>query len=208
MRRSIQLERQPERSLPAHANALDADCARRQAPALLEIRDDLREQVALKKNLESRGEMSAGLAHEFKNAMAALHGYAQFLQSVDRDQQGQVAADALLHEVRNLSEMTTAFLNFARPQPLQLEEVSLDELVDECARELKPLFESRRVELVSTASGSDRVTGARASLPAMNAQHESSSIEVRADPRLLRQALLNLLRNAAEAIPESNHCTA
>ena len=77
----------------------------------------LREQVALKRNLESLGEMSAGLAHEFKNAMAALHGYAQFLQSVDRDQQGQTAADALLQEVRNLSEMTTAFLNFARPQP-------------------------------------------------------------------------------------------
>src|SRR5207245_4032255 len=108
----------------------------------------LREQVALKKNLESLGEMSAGLAHEFKNAMAALHGYAQFLQSVDRDQQGQTAADALLQEVRNLSEMTTAFLNFARPQALQLEEVSLDELIDECAKELAPLFESRRVELV------------------------------------------------------------
>src|SRR5438067_9308059 len=108
----------------------------------------LREQVALKRNLESLGEMSAGLAHEFKNAMAALHGYAQFLQSADRDQHRQTAADALLQEVRNLSEMTTAFLNFARPQPLQLEEVSLDELIDECARELRPLFEARRVELV------------------------------------------------------------
>jgi len=162
----------------------------------------LREQVALKKNLESLGEMSAGLAHEFKNAMAALHGYAQFLQSVDRDEQGRVAADAMLQEVRNLSEMTTAFLNFARPQALQLEEISLDELIEECVRELKPLFESRRVELVSTESGSDRVVGGRASLPALSAQREPPSIEVRADPRLLRQALLNLLRNAAEAIPD------
>lgn len=153
----------------------------------------LREQVALKKNLESLGEMSAGLAHEFKNAMAALHGYAQFLQSVDRDDQGKVAADAMLQEVRNLSEMTTAFLNFARPQALQLEEVALDELIQECVRELKPLFESRNIELV---------TGARASLPALSAQRKPPSIEVRADPRLLRQAFLNLLRNAAEAIPE------
>src|SRR3989440_4031049 len=117
----------------------------------------LREQVALKKNLESLGEMSAGLAHEFKNAMAALHGYAQFLQSIDADEQGKAAADALLQEVRNLSEMTTAFLNFARPQALQLEEISVDELIDDCARELKPLFEARSVECVSTASGSDRI---------------------------------------------------
>src|ERR1043166_5684109 len=142
----------------------------------------LREQVALKRNLESLGEMSAGLAHEFKNAMAALHGYAQFLQSIDQDEQGKAAADALLAEVRNLSEMTTAFLNFARPRALQPEEVSLPELIQECARELAPLFEARRVECVKNPADQETV--------------------VRADIRMMRQAFLNLLRNAAEAIPD------
>jgi len=150
----------------------------------------LREQVALKRNLESLGEMSAGLAHEFKNAMAALHGYAQFLLSIDHDEQGKAAAGALLDEVRNLSEMTTAFLNFARPQTLQLEEVLLDEMIGECVHELAPFFESRRVECVSnlgTAKGSQ------------------GNVEVRADLRMMRQTLLNLLRNAAEAIPDEQH---
>src|SRR5882672_9359813 len=128
----------------------------------------LREQVALKRNLESLGEMSAGLAHEFKNAMAALHGYAQFLQSIDHDERGQAAAAGLLQEVRSLSEMSTAFLNFARPQPLQLEDVSIDELINECARELTPLFKERAVELVIAGSAgvppADRGTG----VPAMN----------------------------------------
>src|SRR5205823_13094533 len=160
----------------------------------------LREQVALKKNLESLGEMSAGLAHEFKNAMAALHGYAQFLQTVDHDAQGKAAADALVQEVRNLSEMTTAFLNFARPQALKLEEISVDELSDDCERELKPLFEARHVELINVGRGGDVAPGARASLPALSAQREPDLFEIRADPRLLRQALLNLLRNGAEAI--------
>ena len=145
----------------------------------------LREQVALKRNLESLGEMSAGLAHEFKNAMAALHGYAQFLQTIDHDERGKVAADALLQEVRSLSEMITAFLNFARPQPLQLEDVVLADLINECARDLAPVFEERRVEL--------RLNGLSA---------QEGSTQVRADPRMLRQALLNLLRNAAEAIPD------
>ena len=142
----------------------------------------LREQLSLKQNLASLGEMSAGLAHEFKNAMAALHGYAQFLQSIDSDERTKGAADALLQEVRNLSEMTTAFLNFAKPQALQLEEISLNELIDDCARELRPLFEQRRV--------------------ALETNYSSPNLEVRADPRLLRQALLNLIRNAAEAIPD------
>ena len=166
----------------------------------------LREQVALKRNLESLGEMSAGLAHEFKNAMAALHGYAQFLQSIDHDEQGKTAADALLQEVRNLSEMTTSFLNFARPQPLQLEEVDLDELIQECARELTPLFKERAVELVNTGSAgalpADRGTvGRRGTSPTVREGSIPHGVEVQADTRMLRQALLNLLRNAAEAIP-------
>ena len=142
---------------------------------------ELREQVALKNNLESLGEMSAGLAHEFKNAIATLQGYAQLIQSLELNDKAQVAAGSLLNEVRNLSSMVTAFLNFARPQPLQLEEVSLTELIAECATELEPVFQELRVELVVDVE---------------------KSLNVRADERMLRLALLNLIRNGAEAIPE------
>src|SRR5260370_6287141 len=163
----------------------------------------LREQVALKRNLESLGEMSAGLAHEFKNAMAALHGYAQFLQSIDHDERGQAAAAGLLQEVRSLSEMSTAFLNFARPQLLQLEDVSLDELINECARELAPLFEERRVELMIERASSVQL-GDRGGSPTVRegSPNKAQSIEIQGDARMLRQALLNLVRNAAEAIEE------
>jgi nitrogen fixation/metabolism regulation signal transduction histidine kinase len=142
----------------------------------------LREQVALKRNLESLGEMSAGLAHEFKNALATLHGYAQLLQALKLGANGQEASNALLAEVRHLSEMVTAFLNFARPQPLELADVSLRELVAECVLELRALYEERRVEL----------------------EIEGDFMGVRADERMLRQALLNLVRNAAEAFSEES----
>jgi signal transduction histidine kinase len=143
---------------------------------------ELREQVALKNNLESLGEMAAGLSHEFKNALATLHGYAQLLQTLSRDERGRLAADALLHEVRSLAGMVTAFLNFARPQPLELALVSLREIISDCAAELQPLFAERRVQFESTGDFPD----------------------IRADERMLRQALLNLLRNAAEAIAEES----
>jgi len=155
----------------------------------------LREQVALKRNLESLGEMSAGLAHEFKNAIATLHGYAQLLQNLELNERGQTATSALLNEVRNLSEMINVFLNFARPQPLQLEEVSLTELIDDCANELQPLYQAKRVELI---------LGPRTSRPPLPDQHstEQRPFTIRADERMLRQVLLNRLRNAAEAIPD------
>jgi nitrogen fixation/metabolism regulation signal transduction histidine kinase len=135
---------------------------------------ELREQVALKNNLESLGEMSAGLAHEFKNAIATLQGYAQLLQSMELNDKAQVAAASLVNEVRNLSSMVTAFLNFARPQPLQLEQVSVAELIRDCADEL----------------------------PVKSVIDVDPSLAVRADERMLRLALLNLMRNGAEADPE------
>ncbi len=138
----------------------------------------LREQVALKRNLESLGEMSAGLAHEFKNALATLHGYAQLLLKLQSNEAAHNAATALLQEVRNLSEMVTSFLNFARPQPLDFTKVSLIELIKECAHELEPFYDERQVQL--TIEGEFGLA--------------------RADEIMLRQALLNLLRNAAEAI--------
>jgi PAS domain S-box-containing protein len=140
----------------------------------------LREAVALKRNLESLGEMSAGLAHEFKNALATLHGYAQLMQNLELDERGRAAAAAQLQEVRSLSEMVTSFLNFARPQPLEPDDVSLSELVEQCGAELRPLYEERDVSL----------------------SIEGEFPVIRADERMLRQAVLNLLRNAAEAIGE------
>jgi signal transduction histidine kinase len=138
----------------------------------------LREQVALKNNLESLGEMAAGLTHEFKNALATLHGYAQLMQNLELQEHGRAAAASLLQEVRSLSTMVTAFLNFARPQPLELTDVSLKEIVEDCATELKAFNDERHVTLIV----------------------EGDFPQVRADERMLRQAILNLLRNAAEAI--------
>jgi signal transduction histidine kinase len=157
----------------------------------------LREQVALKKNLESLGEMSAGLAHEFKNAIATLHGYIQLLQSLELDERARSTASSLLNEVRNLSDMVTSFLNFARPQPLELDEVNLDSLITDCAAELAPIFNQGRVELL--------IAGGAGVSPALSKTSDTSAhtVPIRADERMLRQALLNLIRNAAEAIPDS-----
>ena len=141
---------------------------------------ELREQLAMKKNLENLGEMSAGLAHEFKNALATLHGYAQLLQNTTQEEKSQTAATAMLHEVRNLSEMVTSFLNFARPQTPELSKFSLSEILLSCADELKTYFEEREIALL------------------LDEEYPT----VRGDEKMLRQVFLNLIRNAAEAIDD------
>jgi len=198
---TITAEKQPRR-LGATVAPIELASDRGPRGALCLLTDitevtQLREQVALKKNLESLGEMSAGLAHEFKNTIATLHGYVQLLQSLELDDRARSAASSLLNEVRNLSDMVTSFLNFARPQPLQLDEVNLDELLADCAAELAPTFKQLEVELRMT--GADGVSLTSAGGPATHVP----SLVIRADERMLRQALLNLIRNAAEAVSES-----
>jgi signal transduction histidine kinase len=143
---------------------------------------ELRERMKLQESLANLGEMAAGLAHEFKNSLATIHGYIQLLDAQgDRagstDKQRQTL-DATLNEVRLLARLVTDFLNFARPQDLSLSRISLRSIIDECAGDVKAQMDARNIDL--------SIEGDFPDLPG--------------DETLLRSAFSNLVRNAAEAI--------
>ncbi len=135
----------------------------------------LQKQVRLKENLAALGEMSAGIAHEFKNALATISGYAQMIRSEASGPDLAENADKILQESRTLTHVVTEFLRFARPVELASEIVPLAPLVERVAAD------------VSQALPSVRITT------------DGEFAEVTGDEGLLRQALLNLTRNAAEA---------
>lgn len=143
---------------------------------------ELRERMKLKDNLASLGEMAAGLAHEFKNSLATIHGYVQLLEAqaagTASDADRRVTLDASLNEVRLLSKLVTDFLNFARPQDLNLVTVDLRSIVDTSVDAIRPQLAANAIAL--------RVEG---EFP-----------QLAGDESLLRRAFINLLRNAAEAI--------
>lgn len=143
---------------------------------------ELRERMKLKDNLASLGEMAAGLAHEFKNSLATIHGYVQLLEAqavgTASDADRRLTLDASLNEVRLLSKLVTDFLNFARPQDLNLVTVDLRSIVQASVDEIRPQLAGSAIAL--------RVEG---EFP-----------QLAGDDSLLRRAFINLLRNAAEAI--------
>jgi len=143
---------------------------------------ELRERMKLKDNLASLGEMAAGLAHEFKNSLATIHGYVQLLEAqavgTASDADRRVTLDASLNEVRLLSKLVTDFLNFARPHELNLVTVDLRSIIEASVNEVRPTLAENAIEL--------RVEGRFPQLAG--------------DESLLRRAFVNLLRNAAEAI--------
>jgi signal transduction histidine kinase len=137
---------------------------------------DLQRQVRWKENLAALGEMSAGIAHEFKNSLATISGYAQMIRQEAPTDDIRENSDRLLEQTRALTHVVTEFLRFARPIELSYETLQLDSLVDRVAIEIQ-----------------DAVPGSRVMV-------EGTLAEIPGDEGLLRQALLNLARNAAEAV--------
>jgi len=135
----------------------------------------LQQQMQLKENLAALGELSAGIAHEFKNALATISGYAQMIRSEELEGEASDYAGRILEQTRNITHVVTEFLKYARPLDIVNEPVALRAVVE---RVVSDVTEAKPgVQL--------RAAGEFGSVPG--------------DEGLLRQALLNLARNAAEA---------
>jgi two-component system nitrogen regulation sensor histidine kinase GlnL len=135
----------------------------------------LQQQIELKKHLAALGELSAGIAHEFKNALATISGYAQMIRSESADAEISDHAGRILEQTRNITHVVTEFLKYARPLEISEEVVELKGIVEHVVAE--------------TA----------AAAPNVAVRSDGDFARVAGDESLLRQVLLNLARNATEA---------
>jgi signal transduction histidine kinase len=94
----------------------------------------LQDQVRLKENLAALGELSAGVAHEFRNALATILGLARLVERRP-DDAGAAAAAArdIGREVHQVREIVDEFLAYARPARLNRSRIALRELLEEVA---------------------------------------------------------------------------
>src|ERR1035437_10224031 len=140
----------------------------------------LQKQIHMKENLAALGELSAGIAHEFKNALATISGYAQMIRSdAQPGTELREHGELILHQTRALTHVVTEFLKFARPLRLADEQVAL-----------RPMIERVLAEMAEI-------------LPGVPITAVGEFADVSGDDALLRQAILNLARNAAEAAAEN-----
>lgn len=142
---------------------------------------ELEEQLRLKDSLARLGELTAGLAHEFRNGLATIHGYARLLDPERLPAEARPYVKGLRSETEALTEVVTNFLNFAKPAHLTLGPVDMRAIADRAAEEVRAEAEAR--------AGQVRVDG--------------EFQTVLGDEVLLRQAFSNLCRNALEACVEA-----
>ena len=177
----------PTRNVPGAWGASAAGQAAPKLTGALCLMSDLTElatlqrQMRWKENLAALGEMSAGIAHEFKNALATISGYAQMIHSDAPSGEAAESAQKIIEQTRSLTHVVTEFLRFARPLELSQEDFALSAVVEQVADEI------------------------RGALDGITIRAEGSFAEISGDSGLLRQALLNLARNAAEAASSNGH---
>ncbi len=137
----------------------------------------LEEQLRLKESLARLGELTAGLAHEFRNGLATIHGYARLIDPSQVPPTYAAYLQGLRDETGELGKVVNNFLNFARPVQLTLVPLDFGRLAERIAEETRPEIESR--------GGTLALRG------------EFGVVD--GDEVLLRQTLSNLVRNAIEA---------
>jgi two-component system sensor histidine kinase HydH len=149
---------------------------------LREIRD-LQEKVRRSERLASLGRLAAGVAHEIRNPLSSIRGFAQFfMQRFKGREKEEEYASVMVKEVDRLNRVITELLDFARPKEPRREPHSLEEILEHTLEVLKPELAKKKAEVEK--------------------QVERELPPARVDRDQLSQAFLNLLINSLEAMEE------
>ncbi|HZG55150.1 PAS domain S-box protein [Paenibacillus sp.] len=125
------------------------------------------------------GQLAAGVAHEVRNPLTVLKGFAQMLRSTDEDNR---YFDLMLSEVERIEAIIREFLMLAKPQMVRYYEEDLNVLVNEVAKLMETKAVMSGVQIVVRSGGSPR--------------------PIQCDANQIKQVLVNLMQNAIEAMPK------
>lgn len=150
----------------------------------------LEEEILRIKTLAALGEMAATVAHEVRNPLGGIGGFAALLRrELAEDDAKTRLVDKIIAGVSTLNLTVTALLDYTRREQLNLRAIPLGRLIEESV-------EYERADQGASAVNVElAVDIADAGLP------------VTCDAHLMRQVLLNLLRNGREAMPDGGRIT-
>jgi len=145
----------------------------------------LEKEIQRHDRLVALGKMAAGVAHEVRNPLSSIKGFATLLGSKFKDgSQEHEAADLLVHEAERLNRSITELLNYARPTTLKKEQINLGDLV------------ASSLKLISSDA---QALGVKISL-----EPDSDIPTIEADRDRINQVLLNLFLNGLQAMENSS----
>jgi signal transduction histidine kinase len=148
---------------------------------------EAQEQLIRSERLATVGELAAGLAHDLRNPLAGVSGALHVLASQSPpDDPRQALLTEIQAQIARMNKTLTDLLRHARPPTPQRLPLNVNEVVDQ-ALSFLPVASGSKIEVVKRL---------QPGLPSL-----------RLDPNLLHQALLNVLVNGRQAMPEGGRLT-
>ena len=148
-------------------------------------KDLMRQELLRAEKLNTLGEMAASIAHEIRNPLTVVKG---FLQMMHKQEKGDnyYYLSLVLTELGRAESIINDYLNFAKPQFEKLESAELAEVISEVTVLLEAFAAKEGVQV--------------------NVQLEWE-VFVKTDRNQLKQALVNIMKNAIEASDEGGEVT-
>jgi PAS domain S-box-containing protein len=152
----------------------------------LTIRNDISEKKRTEEMLHHQdklaavGQMAAGIAHEIRNPLTSLKGYAEFLQMDEKDPERQEYFDIISDEIERINSIVEEFMMLAKPNAVLLKNQNILEIITKVLSLVEPDAIKRNIQL-----------------------HFEATIDkliVAADENKLKQVLLNFIKNGMEAM--------
>ena len=148
----------------------------------LESRERIGSELEVSEHLASIGRVTAGVAHEVKNPLNSMRVWLEILKSkLPAEGESLQATEMLDSEIGRLDRVVKTFLDFTKPMELQWEEMDLGPLIQDVMEAARPDTTRQGIKVVVDL--------------------ERQAPRVRADRQLMRQAILNLVLNACQAMP-------
>jgi signal transduction histidine kinase len=149
--------------------------------------EQLRAQMADYEKLSALSQLALGAAHEINNPLQGVTSYIELLLEEEKDIEKKSQAKEVLESAYRISETVRGLLNFARPTPPKFTKISINRLIEETISFLRhqPLF--RKMKIVKNLSDAVPL--------------------ITADVNQIRQVLINVLINAAQAMNKGGTLT-
>ncbi|MGD0565721.1 MAG: HAMP domain-containing sensor histidine kinase [Candidatus Goldiibacteriota bacterium] len=147
------------------------------AATLDSMKKELKEYIEDREKMASVGEFSAGVAHEIRNSLGAISGYAELIREREKDEKTKKFAGDIVYNCMKMSEFLNNFLTYTKEFTPEFSLVKTAELISETISELP---EAAGKVII------DRFSGSEAS--------------AKCDPYLIKKALYNIIINGYQAL--------
>lgn len=145
---------------------------------------DLKRQVETNKRLAAIGKLAAGVAHEIRNPLSSIKGFATyFAKRFKDDQKDHETALIMKEEVERINRSITQLLEFAKPLGIEKRKTDIRELVDHSLKLVSHDIDRKKIQTK------------------LDIQIQNDHVYV--DPDRINQMLLNLYINAINALGEN-----